>query len=101
MVVDLTVIGDDDLPILVRQRLGASSYVHDAQSDVREADPLSDIETVSIWAPVTDGSRHPSKCVDRYSGRDRACNTSDSAHQASPPECVSITCSTNCGPRWR
>jgi hypothetical protein len=53
-VVDLSVVRHDDLPVFVRQRLRTTRDVHDAQSDVRETDALSYVESVSIGSAVAD-----------------------------------------------
>jgi hypothetical protein len=52
---------EDDLTILVCQRLPGASYVHDAQSDMREAYLPAGIESITIRSPVPDGRSHAPK----------------------------------------
>src|SRR6267143_1329805 len=58
MVVDRPVVGHDDLPVLVRQRLRAPGDVYSAEAYVGETDPLADEETVPVGAAMADGRRH-------------------------------------------
>ena len=58
MVVHFTVVGDNDLSILVRQRLGSGSDIHDAQSYMGKTDPLADVEPVTIWPAMLDRGSH-------------------------------------------
>jgi hypothetical protein len=59
----------DDLTILVRERLPAASYIHDAQSHMREAHFPAGIESVTVGAPVPDRGSHASERMKRNAGR--------------------------------
>ena len=59
MIVDLAVVVNDDLPVLIRERLGSAVDVYDAQADVREAHPLTDEKTIAVGPTMLDGGCHP------------------------------------------
>lgn len=69
MVKDFAGRGDDDLAILVRQRLSAASYIHDAKSYMRKADLLPGIESITVGAPVPDRGGHAPQRLKGHAGR--------------------------------
>jgi len=67
MVENLASGGEDDLSVLVRQRLPAAGYVHNAQSDMCEAYLSAGIKSITIRTSVPDRSSHAPESVNRNS----------------------------------
>jgi hypothetical protein len=80
MVIDLAVVGNDDLPIFVRKRLGTASDVDDAEPDVRQPYPLSGVESVAIRSAVPNRCRHATEQVKADRGRGAAGYSGYAAH---------------------
>ena len=80
MVVDLTVVGDDDGTVLVRHRLGTAGKIDDAEPHVRESHVRTGQETVAVRAAVTDRSSHARERVDCDSAPVRSRDAGDAAH---------------------
>jgi len=80
--------GEDDLTIFVRERLAATTNIHDAQSDVSEPDLPAEIESIAIGSPVPDRRCHASQRIKGHSGRLVPRNPRYAAHWIYPVEVV-------------
>jgi hypothetical protein len=82
MIVDFAIVGNDDASIFVRQRLRTAMEVDNTQSDVRESDVGTNVETVTVRAAVFDRSRHSAERLDAYSSWVASRNAGYPAHCA-------------------
>jgi hypothetical protein len=80
VIVHLAIVSDDDLTVFVRQRLRTPSNIDDAQTDVREADVLTGVETVAIWTPMLNGRCHAGEFLDRNASGVLRRNSGDATH---------------------
>ena len=80
MIENLARRGDDDLAVLIRQRLPRASDVDDSQPDVRQANSTAGIESVTIGSPVSDRGRHSSKRLGGDAGRRLTRDSGYAAH---------------------
>ena len=101
VIVDLTVIGDDNLPVFVGERLRAAVDVDNAQSHVRESDALSSVKTIPVGPAMAYRSGHLAQRRQRHTRRIPTHDPRDTAHQGYPRAERRSTSSTSCGPRCR
>jgi len=80
MIEDLACRCDDDLAVLIRQRLPCTAYIYDAQPDVCEANSPARIETITVWSSVPDGGGHAAERLGGDSGRRLPRNPGYPAH---------------------
>lgn len=73
--------GEDDLAILVGQRLSAPSRVKNGQTYMRETNFPAAVESIPIGTPVTDSSSHATECMKGDSSRPVPRNPCYSAHR--------------------
>ena len=59
VIVDLTVVGDPDRPVLIGHWLGTAIKIDDAEAPVGQSHLVGEVKTFSIRAPVAHGVGHP------------------------------------------
>jgi hypothetical protein len=85
MVVDLSVIDDEDLSILVGHRLFSAFQVKDAQSSVAQGTRLTAPNRLIIGSPMAHGLNHGFDPIVGILASSPMYDTRDSAHQLVPP----------------
>jgi hypothetical protein len=81
MVVDFTVVGDDDLSIFVGQGLCTAGEINCGQSYMRKTDALAGVKPVAVRAAMPNRCSHPPKRLDSDSGWIATRDAGDTAHR--------------------